>query len=53
MDERPGWGGKVLVIRGGGLCIQILATAVDRTGRLVSEGSDKCGSYKLHLTSVS
>ena len=38
MDEGPGWGGKALVIRGGGLRIQILATAADRTGRLVSEG---------------
>ena len=32
-------GGKTLVIRGGGLRIQILAIAADRTGRTVSEGN--------------
>ena len=38
VDEGPGWGGKALVIRGGGPRIQILVTVADRMGETGSEG---------------
>ena len=48
MDEGPGWGGKSLVIRGGGLRIQILATVADRTGQLACLREDKSASNPPH-----
>ena len=39
VDEGPGWHwGGALVIHSSGLHIQILATAANRTGHLITEG---------------